>query len=582
MPRIGLLRTEHLTMGLAMVLGLASASPALADFTVTNTNDSGAGSLRQAILDANANPGQDTISFNIPPADGTAKVIRPLSELPALVDTDGTQVFGVTQAGSKQNDAAIGSNAVVKIVLDGVDAGAGANGLHVSGGKSTVLGLEIVRFHGNGILIDSVGSQGTDFIDGNFIGTDGVSGDLGNGGAGILVDVPDAPGPEIGGGVSGRNLISGNFGAGVEIDAGYADVADDLIGTDVTGTSPIGNGRGGVAVYGGSAAISRNVISGNGIGGVDVDGSTVSFVQVGGVGGGNLIGTDATGLAPLPNLGFGVGLFDGTQYNAVDGNLVSGNEGPGVYVWGASNNVVQNNRIGADATGAGGLANQAGVLLRANGADGSDHNGIQSNTIGWNVEGVSIEGGSFNLVSLNTITANEGKGVIVASGTSNRLVRNSIFQNGDLGIDLGADGVTANDHLDLDGGANDLQNFPRLLSAVVGGSTLKVRGVLQSIPNRVFTIELFHTDGCDPSGHGEGRYFIASKAVTTNATGNAPFQGAFTGENAFRTGFITATASDNVTGSTSEFSGCRPIVASDNAVPADTSSPAILLGDVER
>src|SRR5262244_1177599 len=90
-----------------------------ATFTVTNTADSGPGSLRQAILDANANAGEDTIAFAIP--GGGVHTIQPTSPLPAI--TDPVVVNGYTQPGSSPNTLSTGDNAVILIEIDGVSAG---------------------------------------------------------------------------------------------------------------------------------------------------------------------------------------------------------------------------------------------------------------------------------------------------------------------------------------------------------------------------------------------------------------------------------------------------------------------------
>src|SRR5829696_3269090 len=67
----------------------------LSTYTVTNTNDAGAGSLRQAILDANKNLGTDTIVFKI--GTGGLKTITPNSYLPTV--TQPTIIDGTTQGG---------------------------------------------------------------------------------------------------------------------------------------------------------------------------------------------------------------------------------------------------------------------------------------------------------------------------------------------------------------------------------------------------------------------------------------------------------------------------------------------------
>src|SRR5262245_53416398 len=71
----------------------------LTPFTVSNTNDSGSGSLRQAILDANNNAGADTIRFAIPGAG--VHTITPTSELPTI--TGPVTIDGYTQQGSSPN-----------------------------------------------------------------------------------------------------------------------------------------------------------------------------------------------------------------------------------------------------------------------------------------------------------------------------------------------------------------------------------------------------------------------------------------------------------------------------------------------
>ncbi len=74
---------------------------------VTNTNDSGPGSLRQAILDSNSNPGPDTIDFNIPGSG--VHTISPTSALPTI--TDPVLIDGYSQPGSSPNTLLQGNNA---------------------------------------------------------------------------------------------------------------------------------------------------------------------------------------------------------------------------------------------------------------------------------------------------------------------------------------------------------------------------------------------------------------------------------------------------------------------------------------
>ncbi|MCP3998616.1 MAG: DUF4347 domain-containing protein, partial [bacterium] len=134
---------------------------ALATYTVTNTNDSGAGSLRQAIIDANANVGTDNIFFDISDAlVGGAHTISLLSALPDITET-------VTIDGTTDSDF----STTPIIVLEGSSAGAGVDGLRLVGGSdgSTIQGLVINQFAASGIEIDN---SDNNLIVGSFIGTD--------------------------------------------------------------------------------------------------------------------------------------------------------------------------------------------------------------------------------------------------------------------------------------------------------------------------------------------------------------------------------------------------------------------------
>ena len=159
----------------------------------------------------------------------------------------------------------------------------------------------------------------------------------------------------------------------------------------------------------------------------------------------------------------------------------------------------------------------------------------------------------------NVIAGNRGTGVqIFGFATTNNLVsRNSIHDNGGLGIDLDADGVSPNDAGDGDGGSNLLQNFPVLTSATITGGVTRVAGTLNSTPQTTFRVEFFSNGACDPSGFGEGARFLGSTDVTTDGAGNASFAVTGLGDpGADRS--VTATAIDP-NGNTSEFSACETV-----------------------
>ena len=127
-----------------------------------------------------------------------------------------------------------------------------------------------------------------------------------------------------------------------------------------------------------------------------------------------------------------------------------------------------------------------------------------------------------NTIDANIIAFNTLAGVAIESETGNTVQSNSIFSNGALGIDLGIDGVTPNDAMDADTGANNLQNFPLLTSAVTDGVGTVIQGTLNSTPNTTFTIRFSSSNGCDPSGNGEGLAPAGQTTVMSDGAGNAP------------------------------------------------------------
>src|SRR5262245_5407469 len=212
-------------------------------FTVTTTADDGDNSLRWAITKANLTPGFDTIEFNIPGA--TAPTILPISPLPALTDSAGALIDGYTQPGASPNTQAVGSDAKLRVELDGSAAGAGADGLRLTAGSNKVRGLVINRFDRYGIF---VATSSGNAIAGNYIGTDTTGTlDRGNGADGIFVQ-SDAPNNRIGGSSPGdRNVLSGNGdpavrgGGGVTVASRGNVVLGNYIGTTASGVAALPN-----------------------------------------------------------------------------------------------------------------------------------------------------------------------------------------------------------------------------------------------------------------------------------------------------------------------------------------------------
>jgi CSLREA domain-containing protein len=263
---------------------------------------------------------------------------------------------------------------------------------------------------------------------------------------------------------------------------------------------------------------------------------------------GNFIGTDAAGQADLGN-GFEGVLLNAGMNNIIGGttpearNLISANEDDGVELGsGARSNKLEGNLIGTKKDGTSALGNGVGEF-KNDGVDIFDSN----NTIGGATPGAA-----------NTIAFNGTDGVRVSQPdtTGNRILRNSIFSNGDLGIDLHDDGRTDNDPKDPDTGANNQQNFPVLSSVKTSGGKTTINGELDSTPSKTFTLRFF----ANPLGEDEGKKFLGQKSVTTGSGGKVSFT--FTPSQAVPGGQnVTATAT-NGGGNTSEFSNPVAVVAS--------------------
>lgn len=438
-----------------------------ATFTVANVNDSGSGSLRAAISNANAIAGIDLVDFNLP---GTSPFTINLSTvLPSI--TEPVTIDATTQTGYADKPL---------IELDGNVAAGNGTGIYLLTSNCVIRGLAISRFSREAIRIEG---QGGNTIQANFIGTGPFgTNTLGNGpgGPGFGGITVVAANNLIGGTNSAdRNLISGGNKHGVVIQNATAisnSVIGNYLGTDITGTKRLGNLNNGVLfmtgakwnVIGGTNAGSRNLISGNGQSGVYInDAATVSNqVQ------GNFIGTDLTGTLSVSNVADGVTIGNGSG-NLIGGtaaaarNVISGNGGRAVLVslGSAHDNRVEGNYLGTDVTGTSRVANAfsgveiqnastnyiggatagAGNLISGNTASGVYINGASAvaNVIAGNYIGVSVSGSQG--------LGNGSHGVFLASGAKGNLVggnttaaRNLISGNGQNGIYLADAGTVAN------------------------------------------------------------------------------------------------------------------------------------------
>ena len=290
-------------------------------------------------------------------------------------------------------------------------------------------------------------------------------------------------------------MVSGNGSDGIVIATAAATgnaVIGNYIGTDATGLIDLGNANDGISLQGGASAntlggtlaTQRNVISGNAgdaieINGEATDGNTVR---------GNWLGVDAAGTGVLGTGGDGIFVFGGADNSVIggtgasSGNWIAGAGLIGIELDGAiSGTLIQGNRIGTDLAGTANWGLQENAIL------------IEGNASGNQIGGTAAGAG-------NTIAFSGQGGVwtagisITGGGTSgNAVLGNTFVSNTGLGIDLGAQGLTANDAGDADTGANNLQNSPVLTFGYTSGTSLTVNGTLNSSANSHYRVELYAT-----------------------------------------------------------------------------------------
>ena len=531
-----------------------------------------------------------------------------------------------------------GSNIIeadyVGIEPDGVSPrGNGHSGIGAQSSNNTIGGTSAAQRNvvsgngGTGIALSNSTASGNT-IEGNYIGTNSAgTAAVGNGADGVLLDnapnntVGGTTGVTVGGACTGAcNLSSGNTSNGFGILAGSASgntVAGNYAGLDVTGKQALPNGDIGFEAQdapnntiGGTTPAARNVFSGNLGAGVSLTraSSTGDVVE------GNYIGVDVTGMNAIGNhkMGVNLGSPDGSNDNAVSDtiggttgttpggsctgacNVISGNYWSGIYISGAtggSHNIVGNfigpavdggTKIGNRQDGVG-IVDSPGnhfggpVATARNLISGNGGNGIAivaSDAIGTRIEGNYIGEGTDTGCMPNAID-----GVVDQAALDTTIIGDNIWCNGFLGIDLGNDGVTANDPGDGDRGANDLQNYPVLNYAIPSGSNETINGTLVSNAYNTYRIDFFTSPACDKSGHGQGQQFIGTANTgSTDSTGYVGFT--YTMPGIAQGLALTATATQTIAGNeTSEFSTCiyTPRPHPDGTVIRPTGSQNLFL-----
>ncbi len=508
-----------------------------------------------------------------------------------------------------------------------------SHGVQISGAPATQIGGDTISYRnvisgnkGSGIHIS--GEEATpSSIRGNIIGTDSDGFyEIPNGQDGIVVD--GVANTSIGGMQSGSgNLISGNIGYGIRINGEKATpglILNNRIGTNSTGDMAIPNMGSGVLIENTPGIIignkdAGNLISGNKGAGIRIAGVTAT----GNIISANRIGVNTGETGALPNEGDGI-LIENAASNIIGGkdsaNVISGNKGSGIKISGetSAQNTIQANVIGADMAAKKIIGNESnGILISGapknliggdekplgNVITGSGMNGVQiegnqarGNAVMMNIIGVHdqvstmtnalhgiliAESAWENVIggdekTSNTICFNGGNGIAVCSGSRNPLFINSIFKNNGLGIDLGCDGVTENDALDEDSGANNLQNYPLLITAIYEAGNLEISGTLHSKPESQYLVHFYANNEMNASGHGEGYILAGKDTLTTDADGNADFNLLLETKGVFGGMFLSTTATDMATSDTSEFSGCVMILDPSNLPPKELAIQILL------
>lgn len=447
-------------------------------FSVSNFAATGPGSLRQAILDANADPftGEDQIEFTT----GAGTI--------ALSDTDGP-LPTFTRTTVIDGSSATGFSGTPIIVIDGSALSSG-DGLTISSAGNTIKALSIVGFgNGSGIVIGTFGSSGVtnNQVIGCFLGVDASGSTAVANDSGIRID-NGATNTTVGGlTAADRNIISGNSEFGIELNTSSGNViVGNFIGLDSTGLTAVPNRRIGIILgtgthdnlIGGTASGARNVISANVDNAILIDGVGVDNNQIEG----NFIGPNATGLAKPTNSGNfpdagAIVISNGAQNNTIGGtdagagNVISGNASNAVTIanLNSNGNKVQGNLIGTTPDGMTALPNSGIGVRLVGGAQGnliggttaSARNVISANTdSGFLLVGDSLGAPNGNLIQGNfigvnasgaTALGNGNFGLLVVDGSHDNTIGgtaagggNVISGNANSGISLFSSGVTGN------------------------------------------------------------------------------------------------------------------------------------------
>jgi len=362
----------------------------------------------------------DAIVFAIPGAG-----VHTITVDSSLILNKPAKIDGYSQSGSTPNTLGAGHGSNAKLQIELTISAAGGFGLFA--GNSTLQG---VVFNGKGIVLMNGGSNTItgNFIGTDPTGSAAVPQTALSGTPDVLIG-SSSPNNTIGGTTpAARNVISGaTQSEGILVASSGNVIQGNLIGANSAGDSALANSEGiyialGGAdnnLIGGAIVGAGNLVSGNGFAGIEVD-TLNNQVQ------GNIVGTDASGTVPLGNGTWGIvaagtgNTIGGSAAGA--GNLVSGNGLTGIVIpYGTSGNAIAGNRVGTDVTGTKIVCGHstAGIEISGGGNMIGGNQAGSANVVAFNKgDGVRVDGQTGNAVLHNSIFSNGGGGIILGSQSS--------------------------------------------------------------------------------------------------------------------------------------------------------------------
>ncbi len=403
------------------------------NYTVTNTNDAGVGSLREAMANAISNPGTDNVIFNIPGA--APHTITLTSALPALagINAEATNIAGFTQPANGYTGPG------AKIIINGNNLM--EDGIVIESNDCLLYGLDIRNFSKNGV----------------------------NKGSGVYI-LGQSSSNKIQN-ITVRNcFVSSNERHGIFMsNALNTEILNNFIGVDSAGLVDRGNGEYGIYnIRSDNSDIERNLVSGNGESGIMISSSDgVTIVS-------NKIGTNHDASAAIGNDEYGIivtSSSDGTAIgntNSGKGNIISGNNGDGVIISNFSTNTsIINNYIGVDSTGSFAISNADNGVRVSN---FSEDTYIDANVISGNgLSGIRAQNDASNILIFgNVIGTNPTATFAIGNGGSGILV-NSIASDFQIGDDL----VTARGNIISGNDGDGISVTPYSDDLILGNKIIK-------------------------------------------------------------------------------------------------------------